>query len=136
MVQRKNTAIPRLTFVVALLVVSVLVAGARAAEHVSWNQAAFAAAQDSGKSIIVEVTAPWCPICAKQKPTIAALEQDPKFAQAVIFSVDFDSEKDVLKQLHVSMQSTLIAFKGKVEEARSTGVTDPAELRALFERSL
>jgi len=34
------------------------------------------------------------------------------------------------------MQSTLIAFKGKTEEARSTGVTDPAAIRALFERSL
>jgi len=38
--------------------------------------------------------------------------------------------------MHVSVQSTLIAFKGKTETARAAGITDPAEIRALFERSL
>ena len=136
MAQSKLIGTLRGAFIGALLAVGVLVTAAQAAEHLAWNQAAFASAQDAGKSIIVEVTASWCPICAKQKPTIAALENDPEFAHAIIFSVDFDSQKDVLKQLHVSTQSTLIAFKGKTEEARATGITDPAELRALFERSL
>ena len=120
----------------ALLLVGGLVGTARAAQQISWNQAAFTAAQAAGKSVIVDVTAPWCPTCAKQKPTIQALENDPKFAQAIVFEVDFDSQKDVLRQLHVSAQSTLIAFKGKTEEARATGITDPAEIRALFQRSL
>jgi thioredoxin 1 len=129
-------AAARFVAVCATLFLGMLVGPARAAEHVAWSQAAFASAQDADRSIIVEVTAPWCPICAKQKPTIATLEKDPKFASAVIFSVDFDSQKDVLKQLRVSVQSTLIAFKGKTEEARATGVTDPAAIRALFERAL
>jgi thiol-disulfide isomerase/thioredoxin len=119
-----------------LLVAGGLVATAQAAQHVFWNQAAFASAQNAGKSIIVYVTAPWCTICAKQKPTIQALENDPKFAQAIVFEVDFDSQKRVLRQMHVSMQSTLIAFKGEAETARATGITDAAEIRALFERSL
>ena len=119
------------------LLCAVLVVGtAQAAQQVFWNEAAFVSAQNAGKSIIVYVTAPWCPTCAKQKPTIQALENDRKFAQAIIFEVDFDSQKDVLRQMHVGMQSTLIAFKGKAETARATGITDPAEIRALFERSL
>ena len=136
MIPTTTVATRRNALIGALLSLVLFASSARAADHVAWNQAAFASAQDAGRSIIVEVTAPWCPICAKQRPTIAALEADPKFAHAIIFSVDFDSQKDVLKQLHVSMQSTLIAFKGKMEEARSTGVTDPAEIRALFEHAL
>jgi len=136
MIPKKAAATARLLALCATLVAVVLLGTAQAADRVAWNQAAFSAAQDAGRSIIVEVTAPWCPICAKQSPTIAALEKDPEFAGAIIFSVDFDSEKDVLKRLQVSMQSTLIAFKGKVEAARATGVTDPAAIRALFERTL
>ena len=136
MIQLKLIGTLRATFIGALLAVGMLVTSAQAAEHLAWNQAAFASAQDTGKSIIVEVTASWCPFCAKQKPTIAALENDSEFAHAIIFSVDFDSQKDALKQLHVSTQSTLIAFKGKAEKARATGITDPAKIRALFERSL
>jgi thioredoxin 1 len=120
----------------ALLVAGGLVGAAQAATHVFWNQAAFTSAQNAGKSIIVDVTAPWCPTCAKQRPTIAALEHDPEFARAIIFEVDFDTQKDVLRKMHVSAQSTLIAFKGKTEMTRATGVTDPAEIRALFARSL
>jgi thioredoxin 1 len=120
----------------ALLFSGLLAGAAQAADRVQWSAAAFAAAQEAGKSIIVDVNASWRPICAKQKPTIAALEKDPKFADAVVFSVDFDTQKDALKQLGVGTQSTLIAFKGKTEKARWTGVTDPAHIRALFERAL
>jgi thiol-disulfide isomerase/thioredoxin len=136
MLLTKTAAPLRFAILCAVLSIALLTGTARAAEHIAWNAAAFASAQDAGKSIIVEVTAPWCPICAKQKPTIAALEQDRAFAHTVIFSVDFDSQKDVLKQLRVSTQSTLIAFKGKAEAARATGITDPTAIRALFERSL
>jgi thiol-disulfide isomerase/thioredoxin len=135
MIAAKLAGALRFALLCAALVAG-LVGTAQAAQHVFWNQAAFASAQNAGKSIIVHVTAPWCPTCAKQRPTIAALENDPKYAQAIIFEVDFDTQKDVLKEMHVSVQSTLIAFKGKTETARATGITDPAEIRALFERSL
>jgi thiol-disulfide isomerase/thioredoxin len=136
MITTKYTAAIRFAFLCAVLLAAGLFGAAQAALRVPWNQAAFASAQAAGKSVIVDVTAPWCPTCAKQKPTIQALENDPKFAQAIVFEVDFDSQKEVLRRLRVSMQSTLIAFKGRTETARATGITDPAEIRALFERSL
>jgi thiol-disulfide isomerase/thioredoxin len=126
----------RFASICAVLVAAILFGTAQAAQHVAWNPAAFASAQAAGKSIIVDVTASWCPTCAKQRPTVAALENDPKFAEAVVFEVDFDTQKQVLKRMRVSQQSTLIAFKGKTETARATGITDPAAIRALFERSL
>lgn len=136
MIHENAVAALRSALACVALFIGMLAGTAGAAERIAWSQAAFASAQDAGKSIIVEVTAPWCPICAKQSPTIATLGADARFARAVIFSVDFDSQKDVLRQLRVSSQSTLIAFKGKTEVARSTGVTDPAAIAALFERSL
>jgi thiol:disulfide interchange protein len=136
MIETKFIAATRFAFIFAVMAVASPFGAAQSAQRIAWNQQAFASAQAAGKSVIVDVTAPWCPTCAKQKPTIQALESDPKFAEAIIFEVDFDSQKEVLRQLHVSAQSTLIAFKGKTEEARATGVTDPAAIRALFERSL
>src|SRR5438128_2353716 len=42
----------------------------------------------------------------------------------------------VLRALNVTMQSTLIAFKGKTERKRSTAVTDPEQIRTLFQSAL
>lgn len=136
MIDRKPVVASWPALIAAALMISMLVGTADAAEQMPWNQATFAADQDAGKSIIVYVTAPWCPTCAAQKPTVTELESDPRFAHAVVFTVDFDSQKDVLRQFHVSMQSTLIAFKGKTEQDRATGLTDPDKIRALFARSL
>lgn len=99
-----------------------------------YDSKAFAVAQDAGKSILVDVTAPWCPTCAKQKPILQGLEAS--HPAMVVFDVDFDSAKDVLKQFHVSSQSTLIVFKGKAEMGRSTGETDPAAIAALLAKGM
>lgn len=128
--QPLSFANPRSMMVAVLLLVPPLAAEAGQA----YDAKAFAAAQDAGKSILVDVTAPWCPTCAKQKPTVQGLEtSQPKL---VVFDVDFDSAKDVLKQFRTTSQSTLIMFKGKTEMGRSTGETDPAAIAALVGKGL
>lgn len=108
---------------------------ARAATVVAFDQAAFEAAKSADKSILVEVTAPWCPTCKAQKQVLAELFVKPEFTDLTVFEVDFDSRKDVLRALDVRQQSTLIAFKGKAEKARSTGETKPAALAALLAKT-
>src|SRR4051812_4384443 len=98
-------------------------APAFALEHHLFTQQAFAAAQAANKSIVVEVHASWCPICAKQKIINGELEKQPEFKDLVFFTVDFDSQKDVLKKFRITRQSTYISFTGKEEMQRSTGVT-------------
>lgn len=99
-----------------------------------YDAKAFAEAQAAGKSILIDVHAPWCPTCTQQKPVIESLEKaNPKL---VVFLVDFDTAKDALKQFKVQYQSTLIAFKGKAEVARSTGDTDPQVIGALVAKAL
>jgi hypothetical protein len=64
------------------------------------------------------------------------LTNDPAFANVVVFKVDFDSNKDVLREWNVSQQSTLIAFKGTKETMRATGETDADALRKLFQAAV
>src|ERR1700746_3449445 len=89
-----------------------------AAQPVPFTAAAFAAAQGEGKPILIDVTAPWCPVCAKQHPILSQLEQTPELRDLVVFDIDFDSQKDVLKQFRVQTQSTRIVFSGLHDEKR------------------
>ena len=61
------------------------------------------------------------------------LSTEPEFSAVRVFRVDFDWSKDLLREWKVGQQSTLIAFKGKVERLRSSGDTEPAALRKIFE---
>ena len=109
---------------------------ALAATEAPFTQAAFEASEKAGKPILVHVTAPWCPTCMAQKPILARLTGDPKYHDLVVYQVDFDSQKDVLKTLGVQTQSTLIAYHGAKEAARSAGDTKPASIEALVARTL
>ncbi|MDT7953684.1 MAG: thioredoxin family protein [Acetobacteraceae bacterium] len=107
-----------------------------AATVVPFTQEAFAASEQAGKPILLHVSAPWCPTCARQRPILDHLAAEPAFKDLIIYKVDFDHQKDVLRAMGVRMQSTLIAFHGKTEEGRSTGDTDPKSIRALVQKSL
>ena len=109
---------------------------ASAMDKKPFDQKAFEAAQAAGKPILVEVSAPWCPICKAQAPTLSRLRSDPKFKEMVSFDIDFDSQKDLLKKFNVQKQSTLIVFKGKQEAGRSTGDTNAASIEALLGKSI
>lgn len=94
---------------------------------------AFQSAQAAQKAILVDVTASWCPTCRQQRPTVQQIEKEKP--DLVVYEVDFDKAKDVLKQFRVQYQSTLIVFRGNKEVARSTGETDPALIRGLIAKA-
>jgi len=112
------------------------VPAARAGTEIApFSQAAFNAAQAEGKPILVQITASWCPVCAKQKPILSRLLGEPKFKNLVVYNIDFDSQKELVRQMGAQKQSTLIVFTGKTEKGRSTGETDPAAIESLLARS-
>ena len=125
-----------LPMVIVALALLALPWAASAAEVQTYSRDAFQQAQAAGKPIVVFVTASWCPNCRKQQPVVDSMAKDNAFADAVLFVVNFDSDKQALKDLNVLMQSTLIAFRGNTERARSTAVTDPNAIRALFHKAL
>jgi thioredoxin 1 len=108
---------------------------AQAAEQ-PFSQPAFDKAIAAGRPVVVDFAASWCPTCKQQKPIVQGLVNDAKRKPLTVFVADFDKEAALKKKLNVTMQSTLIAFKGGQEVARSTGQTDKAELGALLDKAL
>ena len=86
--------------------------------------AAFAAAQAADKPILVFIQAPWCPTCAAQRPVLQQIEAEAAYKDLRVLMVDFDTQKDVVRQMGATMQSTLVVFRGKQEVARSVGDTN------------
>lgn len=121
--------------VIASLIAALGGAQAWAGSEIPYTAAAFQAAQTANEPIVVWVHATWCPTCAKQAPILSKLEADPAYKNLKIFKVDFDSQKDVVRGFGVQMQSTLIAFHGMKEQARSTGQTDEAAIRAVVAKT-
>jgi thioredoxin 1 len=107
-----------------------------AASEVPFSRAAFDQAVASGRPVILAVHASWCPTCKAQKPIMDALMHEPRRKDVTLFVADFDTEAALKKQLHVAQQSTFVVFKGGKEVGRSTGVTDRAEIAALFDKAL
>ena len=107
-----------------------------AADERPFDQAAFAAAQEAGKPILVHVTAPWCPTCKAQAPILSRLTSEPRFKNLVTFDIDFDTQKELLGKFQVRLQSTMIVFKGKQETGRSTGDTNPGSIEALLAKAI
>ena len=109
-----------------------LAAAAWAGEVQPYSADAFAGAQAADAPIVVHVTAEWCPTCHVQRPIVRSLADHPDNPDLVVFEIDFDGDKDLLRQFGVRFQSTLIAFRGRQERARSVGVTSPAGIAEMI----
>ncbi|MEQ1653313.1 MAG: thioredoxin family protein [Hyphomicrobium sp.] len=103
-----------------------------ALETKTYDAAAFKAAQDAGKSILIDVHAPWCPTCKAQAAVLETLKDKPAYKDLTVYRVDFDSETAALKAFKVTQQSTLIAFKGATETGRSIGATKADAIETLL----
>ncbi len=101
-----------------------------------FSQATLEAAQSSGKPLLIDIFAPWCPVCKAQQAVLGGLQQDAKYNDLTVLKVDFDNQPDVLKSFNVRQQSTLIAFKGKTETGRSAGDTNKASIAALIDTAI
>ena len=129
--------ISRRLVLAAACAVSVSPLSASAADDIRpYSSADFNAAQKAGKPILVEIHADWCPTCKAQAPIIAELRKEQRFKDLVVFRVDFDSQKEAVKQFGARQQSTLITFKGSAEAGRSVGDTSKASIGALLAKAI
>ena len=120
----------------ALTAALMLAGAAQATSPVPFDPAAFEAAQAQGRPILVQISAPWCPICKTQKPILATLSAEPRFKDLAVFTIDFDSQRDLVRRFEARMQSTLIAYRGKTEVGRSVGETQAEWIEQLLEKTL
>jgi thioredoxin 1 len=109
---------------------------AHAGKEQPFTAQAFRAAQDAGKPILVEIHASWCPTCKAQIPILSELTAQPKFKDLVVLRVDFDNQREEVRNFGARVQSTLIVFKGTKEVARSVGDTDRKAIAALLDKAI
>lgn len=128
--------IDRRRFVVAAAALCLLASPVFAAAPAAFASANFAAANESGAPVLVHINATWCPTCRAQIPIITTLLDEPRFKKVKAFSVDYDSEKPVMRQLNAPDRSTIIVFKGGKEVARAVGDTDKAKIEALLAKAV
>ena len=86
--------------------------------------------------MVLDISATWCPTCKAQKTIIESLMKQPAYKDVTLLAVDFDTDKPTVKKFKVTMQSTLVAFKGAQEVGRSVADTTPSGLEGLIKKTL
>lgn len=119
-------------FVVALA----FVAGNASAAGNAFDQAHFDTLLKEGKPFLVVIHADWCPICKAQAPLLSEVLATPEMKPITTLTVDFDKQKNALKSVKATMQSTLILYKGGKEVDRSTGETRKEKIVAFLKQVL
>jgi thioredoxin 1 len=101
-----------------------------------FTQSQFDTLMKEGKPVIIHVHAPWCPNCKAQDPVLNSEMKSPAYKGVTFLEADFDTQKDVLKEFNVSMQSTILVFKNGKEVGRFTGKTKEADIAELTQKVL
>lgn len=117
--------------IVALFAVVPMAASA-AVGWSNYSASSFSAAQEQGKTIIVDVYADWCPTCRAQAPILDELRKDERLADAVFIRVNYDDDKAFLRAHRIPRQSTILVFEGGEEKARSIAETNRDRLRTMI----
>lgn len=121
---------------VAALALFLISAISSAGEPRPYDAIVFKAAQASGKPILVEIHADWCGECKVQHRILNKLSDQAPYNSVVRLRVDYDNQKDLVKEFKARTQSTLIVFKGDKELDRAVGITSEQKIRALVDRAL
>ncbi|MDO5054676.1 thioredoxin family protein [Pasteurella oralis] len=100
-----------------------------AVEFKPFEQAAFESALQMNKPVLIDVYADWCPTCKRQLKVLEPMLQEEQFNDYTVFKVDYDEQKDALKNFQVTRQSTLILFNEGKELRRSIAETNETRLR-------
>jgi thioredoxin 1 len=123
-------------YLVAAVMLLLTSLNAVAADRFPYEAKTFQTALETGKPILVHVTASWCAECQAQKPVVATLAALPEYKDLTIFDVDFDTQKGALRSLKVQQQSTLVIYRGKAEVTRAVGITQREAIEAVMKKAL
>ena len=117
-----------LTLTLVSLSLSGWLAPAFALEIAPYSSEVFAAKQQAGERVSLHFHAAWCPTCRAQDKVF----ENPKGDASVpgtLLQVNYDTERDLKREMNVRSQATLIVFQGKTQVHRSGGVTEAESLR-------
>lgn len=100
-----------------------------------YSAAALAKAQQAGEPVALHFHATWCVTCKAQQRAFEQMKADADLPLAILVA-DFDTERDLMRQLQVRDRSTLIVYRGTTERSRLSFETDPAKLKAALQAAL
>jgi len=127
----RNPVAARVVALVALLAL----AGAASAEGEAFSEARFRALQEQGGLVLVDVSADWCPTCARQAKLIQRYREERPEVPLHVLRVDFDDQKEWVKHFRAPRQSTLILYRGGERVWFSVAETDPAAISAAIDEA-
>lgn len=105
------------TLVTTAILAAAGTSAAQAFEFKAFDEATVEAAIASGRPVVVHVFAPWCLQCRAQETILKRLSSDTSYDDISFYRVDYDNQKDVVKELGTP-RSTLIAYNGGAEVAK------------------
>jgi thioredoxin 1 len=90
----------------------------------------FAALQGQDALVLLDVFATWCPTCAQQQKVLAEYREQHPDVQLHTLTIDFDDQKEFVRQYGAPRQSTLILYRGTERIWFSVAETRPGVIFA------
>jgi thiol-disulfide isomerase/thioredoxin len=126
----------RRTLITGMALSFLMASGALAGNKTPFDAAAFAAARDSGRPVVLQVAATWCGPCQQMKRTVSELLEKPEFKGVTVFEADYDANKADLQKLSAYQVTTLILYRDKNEVQRTVGETRPETIAPLLRKAM
>ena len=90
-----------------------------------------AAALASGRPVLLEFSASWCPPCRMVKPDVEALAREVQ-GKAEVVQIDVDAERALAAEYKVRGIPCFVVVKDGREVARQTGAISKSEMRRML----
>lgn len=111
-------------------------ANVQALEKQAYTEERFDALQAAGEVVLIDVYASWCSTCAKQQAALEAYRKANPAKEFHILEVDFDKDKDLVRQFRAPRQSTLLLYKGKEQFWFSVAESRPEVIAAELDKAI
>ena len=78
----------------------------------AFSEQRFEALQAEDALVLIDVWAPWCPTCARQRKILAEFQAAHPEVDFTILEVSYDDDKDLVRRFRAPRQSTLVLYRG------------------------
>ncbi len=116
-------------WLLAALTLATVAAPAHALSSEPYSAERLTSLQEAGKTVLVDVHAPWCPTCRRQGEILTEALTEEAFKDIAVLTLDWDSQREAARGHGAPRQSTLLLFKGGKKIGMQVAETDPAKIR-------